>query len=94
MADQRQYATITEFSTWDGATEYTVPSDSGYGVRQGSLMGSPATPSLLRMLMVTRPMLTFRMCSVMPRVRRLRSGMKPKTLPVLKPRAVRSLSVP
>ena len=28
MADQRQYATITEFSTWDGATEYTVPSDS------------------------------------------------------------------
>ena len=28
MADQRQYATITEFSTWDDATEYTVPSDS------------------------------------------------------------------
>ena len=28
MANQRQYATPTEFSTWDGATEYTVPSDS------------------------------------------------------------------
>ena len=28
MAAQRQYATTAEFSVWDGATEYTVPSDS------------------------------------------------------------------
>lgn len=28
MAAQRQYATIAEFSLWDGATEYTVPTDS------------------------------------------------------------------